>query len=94
MSIQISSDDVINYANQLKALEAEVSSIFNEVRNRMNNMNASWSSPASQALINQFNSLRPVFDSYVRALDDYAVYLNRTAITYQENEQTLQANIK
>lgn len=94
MGIQISSDDVLHYADQLKSLEGQVNEIFHDVKSRMNHMNAAWSSPASQALMNQFNALRPVFDSYVKALDDYAVYLNRTAVSYQENEQVLQSRIR
>ena len=73
----ISSEDVLSYSQQMKSLEHEVQTIFQEVNQRMSQMSSVWDSPASQSLLSQFQSLRPVFDSYVQALEEYAMYLNQ-----------------
>ena len=90
----MSSDDVLSYSQQMKSLEHEVQTIFQEVNQRMSQMSSVWDSPASQSLLSQFQSLRPVFDSYVQALEEYAMYLNQTAVSYQENEQLLSNGLR
>lgn len=87
--LMISSDEVLSYSQEMKALENEVQSIFLDVNQKMDQLQSIWDSPASQSLQSQFQSLKPVFQSYVQALDDYANFLNQTAISYQENEQIL-----
>lgn len=59
----------------------------------MDQIQSIWDSPASQSLQSQFQSLKPVFESYVQALDDYAI-LNQTAQSYQENEQMLTSGLR
>ena len=41
--------------------------------------------------MNQFQRMYPVFDQYVQALGEYALYLNQTASSYAENEANLTA---
>ncbi len=91
--LMISSDEVLSYSQEMKALENEVQSIFLEVNQKMDQLQSIWDSPASQSLQSQFQSLKPVFQSYVQALDDYASFLNQTAISYQENEQILSSGL-
>lgn len=92
--VQISSQEVFQYANQLKTMNQQVQSIFNAVKNRMVQIESIWQSPASNKLMEQFQSLDPVFRNYVQALDQYALYLNQTATSYQENEQMLTQGIQ
>lgn len=92
--IQISADDVLQYGNQLISMKEEVSSLFSEVQTKMNNLNAVWSSPASDKLIAQFQSLKPSFDQYVEALNQYGLYLQQTSQSYQENESVLSQGIQ
>lgn len=89
----ISSDEVLSYSQEMKVLENEVQSIFLDVNQKMDQLQSIWDSPASQSLQSQFQSLKPVFQSYVQALDDYANFLNQTAISYQENEQILSSGL-
>ncbi|MBP3852486.1 MAG: WXG100 family type VII secretion target [Erysipelotrichaceae bacterium] len=91
--IQIASQDVFDYSTQLKSLEQDVKSLFEEIKNKMTYIETVWNSPAGQALVEQFQSLNPVFESYVTALDQYALYLQQTAQSYQENEQMLTQGI-
>lgn len=88
-NVQISSDDVLQYANQLSMMEQEILQIFQEIKSKMTYVETIWSSPASKNLMNQFQRMYPVFDQYVQALGEYALYLNQTASSYAENEANL-----
>lgn len=90
-NVQISSDDVLQYANQLSMMEQEILQIFQEIKSKMTYVETIWSSPASKNLMNQFQRMYPVFDQYVQALGEYALYLNQTASSYAENEVNLTA---
>ena len=92
-NVQISSDDVLQYANQLSMMEQEVLQIFQEIKSKMNYVETIWSSPASKNLMTQFQQMYPIFDQYVKALGEYALYLNQTASSYAENETNLTAAI-
>ena len=53
-NVQISSDDVLQYANQLSMMEQEILQIFQEIKSKMTYVETIWSSPASKNLMNQF----------------------------------------
>lgn len=93
-NVQISADDVLNYANRLKTSENQIQTVFQEVDAKMNYLNGIWTSPASASLISQFQSLRPVFHSYLQAIETYVQFLQQTAASYQENEQQLASRIQ
>ena len=92
--IRVSSDEIIQYANQLRSLKNEVLQVFNDVKNRMNQLETSWSSPASHQLQSQFERCYPSFQGYVDAIEAYASYLEISGRTYQENEEMLQTSFQ
>ena len=91
--VQISSEEVTNYANQLRSLQNEMVGVYNEIQSHMESLPSVWNSPASQNFLNQFQSLYPVFESFNEGLDIYAQFLSQTAQSYQENEQALTSAI-
>ena len=93
-SLHISSQEVFGYANQLKTMNQNVQALFHDIQKRMHQIESIWQSPASMRLMEQFQQLDPVFRSYVEALDQYAIFLDQTAQTYQENEQILSQGIQ
>ena len=92
--IHVSSEDIIQYANQVRSLKEEVTQVFNDVKARMNQLQTCWSSPASQQLQAQFESLYPSFQGYVDAIESYTSYLENSANTYQENEELLRSSLQ
>ena len=87
--IQIQASDVLTYAQQFKQKNQEIQTIFQEIWQRMHQMENDWQSPAGKTLINQFESNKAVFDAYIQALNQYVHYLEQTAYAYQENEALL-----
>ena len=93
-SVQISAQDIQQFANQLSNQEQEMTTIFREIEAKMNEVQANWKSPASTALLNEFHSMHGVFQSYTQAIQNYVQYLTTTSQTYEENELSLQEAIQ
>lgn len=91
--VQISSEEVTNYANQLRSLKMEMVQVYEEIQSHMEALPNVWNSPASQNFLSQFQSLYPVFESFNEGLEVYAQFLAQTANSYQENEQALLAAV-
>lgn len=93
-NIQISSQEVSQYSFQFKMLNQQVTSIFEDIKSKMNQVETVWSSPTSVRLMQQFRQLQPSFGNYVQELERYALFLEQTALTYQENEALLSKGIQ
>lgn len=93
-NIQISSQEVFQYSGQLKGLNSQIQGVFDEIKTKVHQLESIWQSPTSNRLMEQFQSLDPVFYSYVQSLDQYAHFLQQTAQAYQENEQMLSQGVQ
>lgn len=93
-SVQISAQDIQQFANQLSNQEQEMTSVFRSIQTKMNEVQNQWQSPASSALMNEFQSMHAVFQSYTQAIQNYVQYLTTTSQTYEENECILQKSIQ
>ena len=93
-SVQISAEDIQQFANQLSNQEQEMTSVFQSIQTKMNEVQSQWQSPASTALMNEFQSMHAVFQSYTQAIQNYVQYLTTTSQTYEENECILQKSIQ
>lgn len=88
-SILLTSEDLENASRSLKAMEEEVNTLFQGIRQDMNRLNSFWNSPAASNLQEKFTALSPAFDQYVEQLDRFVLFLSQTAQAYQENESVL-----
>ena len=93
-SIQISAQEIQEIANQLYQQEQAMATIFKEIQTKMNYVQQIWTSPASSALMNEFQSMHAIFDTYVQTIQNYVQYLNTTSKTYEENEFHLEQAIQ
>lgn len=89
MQLQISATELFQFADRLKQQESEIVSIFEQVQSKMLQVENYWDSPASKSLLNQFQVLKPVFNSYVDVINRYYHFLIQTAQAYQENEEMI-----
>lgn len=83
----VTSEELNNFAMQIKASQNEVQSVFEQMKSRMNYAASIWQSPASSSLQEQFASLTPVFASYIQTLENYVQYLSSTAAAYRIEEE-------
>lgn len=86
----VSSEELSSHSAALSSMSVSLQELFGSIQSDMNQLSAVWTSPASQALQSQFESLIPVFRQYCHKLDNYAQYLQSTSSAYSENEQMLQ----
>ena len=93
-SIQISAQEIQQAASQLTSQQQAMAAVFQEIQTKMNYVQSIWNSPASNALMNEFQSLHAVFETYTQTIQNYAQYLNNTSQTYEENEFNLEKAIQ
>ncbi len=89
--VLISSDMLDATATQVLAQKNQMEALFNQISSAIRAMSAFWESPASQAALNQFETLAPIFPKYIQLVDNYCLYLQQTAQAYRENEAALGA---
>ncbi len=87
--IYLTSEDLENSSRNLKAMEEEISTLFQGIRQEFYRLNSFWNSPAANSLQERFQALSPAFDQYVEQVDRFAIFLSQTAQAYQENESVL-----
>ena len=55
-NIQISSQEVFQYSAQLKGMNTQVQQIFEEIKNKVQQLESVWQSPTANKLMEQFHS--------------------------------------
>ena len=91
--LQISYEDVSQYANQMSALKLQMMDTFSQIQMQMNSIMDIWNSPASIKFQEEFQLLVPAFSSFVEIMELYAQFLSQTAFSYKENEEMLTSAI-
>lgn len=87
--IRISSQDVLQAAAQFDSRNQQLRACLDQAAQRMKQLNASWDSPAGQAIQQRFMELLPVFERYEQTMEQYIRFLREIAQTYQETETML-----
>lgn len=87
--IHISLQEVSKSAGALRAINEDMHQQLLEMRKVMNQLAASWQSPASETIRTKFNGMMPIFENYKAIVESYAKFLDHTVVTYE----TLEANI-
>lgn len=91
--ILISSETLESTASQVLNQKTQMESLFDQIKQEIRTMNSYWQSPASDAALQQFEQLAPVFGKYVEVVNNYIVYLQQTAAAYRENETALSSSV-
>lgn len=91
--IRISSQELAQRSGLIKSQIADLRTAFETATSRMRAMEASWSSPASRAFIQEYETMIPLAENYCQVCDSFAAYLDQTAAAYQETEQVLAAGM-
>ncbi|EOS61111.1 hypothetical protein C815_00676 [Firmicutes bacterium M10-2] len=88
--LNISAADVLSQSTQLKSMGSDVNAIFQQIKSKMVHVQSIWSSPAASKLMDEFQTLNPVFESYLQMIENHANYLSQTALAYEENEAMME----
>lgn len=88
--LNISAADLMQLSTQLKSMQSEVHGVFSQIQSKMNEVQSIWTSPAASRLMDEFQTLHPMFESYLQTIENHANYLSQTAVAYEENEALME----
>lgn len=86
-SILVSAEELRACGASVRAIECEMLSVFDQIQNRMRLMSMIWDSPAGNQCMERFESLVPAFEQYARLVENYCVFLEKTAEEYRIEEE-------
>lgn len=89
--IHISSSELRNSASSLRSQISQLQTMLETSRSQMHALEGQWSSPASRAFMQEYDSMLPMTKNYLEAASNFAFYLEQTAQAYEQTEQMLAA---
>lgn len=92
MSINVSTQELRDVATDIRQRKRNLRNLLNEINNKMNNLEHTWTSDASQEIRTKMNSMKGRFDQYDEVVESYASFLVRAAEMYEETESTAKSN--
>ena len=91
-NIKISLQEVQNCQKQIESLNERIYLLLTDMKNQMNNLNASWISDSANTIRARFNQFANRFDTQKETIDAYAKFLALTISSYDNLETTINAN--
>lgn len=91
-SIKVSTQVLKETASKVRNINAKLDEKLATINKNMNDLEASWSSDAGRDIRANMNALKPRFEEYKNVVESYAKFLDTTAATYEQTEQTIQNN--
>lgn len=91
-NINVSSEALNETASKIRTCNTEMDEQLTEILTKVNNLEDSWSSTASDTIRNAMNAMKPKFEQYKEVVESYAKFLVDTAQLYEETESTINSN--
>ena len=90
--IKISLGEVSATAGTIRTLNTSLNDKLLEIQKEMNDLAATWQSPAGETIRERFNGLVPAFENYKQIIESYAKFLDNTVSSYESTETQIQNN--
>ena len=90
--IKISLGEVSATAGTIRTLNTSLNDKLLSIQKQMNDLAATWQSPAGETIREKFNILVPVFENYKQTIEAYAKFLDNTVSSYEATETQIQNN--
>lgn len=90
VTINISLAEVTTTATKISSLNTDLSERLKEIKTALINLEATWESDASKAIVEKMNGMQSRFDQYKETVESYADFLHKTVEAYDQAETQLQ----
>lgn len=90
-TINISLSEVTAIANKITSLNDDLSSRLEQIKTALVNLESTWSSDASQTIVEKMNQMDPRFKEYKEVVESYSQFLHQTVQMYDDAETQLQS---
>lgn len=87
--IQITLAEVTRTAGEVRRQNAQLEQQLQEMRRIMNDLSATWQSPAAETIRARFNGMVPIFENYRDIIESYAKFLDTTVASYEATENNI-----
>lgn len=77
-------------ADTIREASKEFRSTMGEVETTMSSLKTKWESDAADGFHAQFNKLIANFDAYEKVINQYSMYLEKTATEYEQVDKKIQ----
>ncbi len=91
-SIKISTQVLTDTAQKVRECNAKMDQQLADINKKMNDLEATWKSDASDDIRAAMNALKPRFEEYKAVIESYAKFLVNTAQSYETTEGAIQGN--
>lgn len=87
--IKITLAEVTRTASEVRRHNAQLENELMEMKRIMNDLSATWQSPAAETIRARFNGMVPIFENYRDIIESYAKFLDATVTSYETTENTI-----
>ena len=85
-SIKISTQVLLDTATKVRNCNTNMDAKLQDIMKTMKDLDATWKSDAATAM----NALQPEFERYKTIVESYAKFLEKSAQSYEQTEQSVQ----
>ncbi len=89
-SIKVSTQVLLDTAAKVRACNTKMDSRLTDINKAMNDLQSTWKSDAAEDIRAAMNALKPKFEEYKSVVESYAGFLDKTAQSFEDTEQSVQ----
>ena len=89
-SIKLSTLVLLVTATKVRNCNTYMDAKLQDIMKTMKDLDATWKSDAATAIIANMNALQPEFERYKTIVESYAKFLEKSAQSYEQTEQSVQ----
>lgn len=89
-SIKVSTQVLIDTAKKVRDCNTNMDEKLADINKTMNDLQNTWKSDAAEDIRAAMNALKPKFEEYKSVVESYAAFLDKTAQSFEDTEQSVQ----
>ena len=82
--IQITTEELRKTSADLQTKKEKMSSIFESIDSKMIRVSQEWEATSAEVYAQQYRGLRNKYEDFKKAINDYAIFLEKTAAIYED----------
>lgn len=90
--ITITFEDLKTKTQKIRNHNETLNNTLLQIKSTINNLEAEWTSDASDTIRTKITGMQPKFDSYKEVIESYAKFLDNALAQYESTEATLNSN--
>lgn len=92
-TIKVSTGALRSTSSSVKTINGSLYNNLSDIQAKMQSLRSSWQSEAADAIQTKFNATaQKYFEAYKQIIDNYCVFLEHAAETYETTETSIKTN--